>query len=170
MISTRRIVAAVGLVFALYKFSAKKPPPFQSIKITKLTNIGNATAAQISPNGEYVAHVVYEGGKNSVRVWDLATRRQIGTPLTGHSAPVNSVTFSPDGKTLASGCGHGVLKLWEVESGRCLWSRPAHQEVRALAFSPDGKLLASGTGTIGVYDGRTLRLWDAASGKLVRSF
>src|SRR2546430_1391500 len=39
-------VAAVVLAFGLYKFSAKKPAPFQSIKVTKLTNVGNATTAQ----------------------------------------------------------------------------------------------------------------------------
>src|SRR5207248_2647338 len=59
------LVATAGVALTIYKFAAKKSMPFQTIKITKLTNIGNATAAQISPNGEYVAHVLYEGGKNS---------------------------------------------------------------------------------------------------------
>ena len=45
-------VAFAALAFIVTKFSARKPAPFQSIKITKLTNIGNATTAQISPNGE----------------------------------------------------------------------------------------------------------------------
>ncbi|MDT7603324.1 MAG: eukaryotic-like serine/threonine-protein kinase [Acidobacteriota bacterium] len=91
------VVAVAGLAFVLYKFSAKKPAPFQSIKITKLTNIGNATAAQISPNGEYVAHVLYEGGKNSVRVWDVATKSSVEiVPSTEDNLVV--AAFSPDSR------------------------------------------------------------------------
>jgi serine/threonine protein kinase/Tol biopolymer transport system component len=90
-------LAAAGLAFALYKFSAKKPAPFQSIKVTKLTNVGNATTAQISPNGEYVAHVFYENGKSSVRVWDVATKSRIEiVPPTEDGLAVN--TFSPDSR------------------------------------------------------------------------
>ena len=70
-------VATAGVAFGLYKFREKKPAPFQSIKIRNLTNIGNATGAQISPNGEFVAHVFYEGGKNSLRVWDVATKSSV---------------------------------------------------------------------------------------------
>ncbi len=36
-------------------------------------------------------------------MWDVATQSQIGHPLTGHTNTVDSVAFSPDGKTLASG-------------------------------------------------------------------
>jgi Tol biopolymer transport system component len=90
-------LAVAGLAFAIYKFSAKKPAPFQSIKITKLTNVGDATTAQISPNGEYVAHVFYENGKSSVRVWDVATKSRIEiVPPTEDSLAVN--TFSPDSR------------------------------------------------------------------------
>ena len=38
-----------------------------------------------------------------MRLWDVATRRQIGNPLTGLIGQAHSVAFSPDGKTLASG-------------------------------------------------------------------
>lgn len=91
------VLVVTGLAFAMYWFLAKKPAPFQSIKITKLTNIGNVNAAQISPNGEYVAHVVYENGRNSVRIWDVATKSSVEIiPPTEDDLSVH--TFSHDSR------------------------------------------------------------------------
>ena len=50
----------------------------------------------------------------SVRLWDVASRRQVGPPLTGHTDAVYSVAFSPDGKTLASGSSDRSVRLWNV--------------------------------------------------------
>src|SRR4051812_16815588 len=66
--------------------------------------------------------------------------------LKGHTQAVKSVTFSPDGKILASASYDGTLRLWEVATGK---ERAALGEytgcVGCVAFSPDGKTLASGT-------------------------
>ncbi|MGB3652538.1 MAG: WD40 repeat domain-containing protein [Rivularia sp. (in: cyanobacteria)] len=35
--------------------------------------------------------------------------------LTGHSAKVNSLVFSPDGQTLYSGCDDNTIKIWRCE-------------------------------------------------------
>ena len=79
--------------------------------------------------------------------------------LTGHTSPVLSVAFSPDGKTLASGEFNGPVQLWDVATHRQI-GRPltGHtSEVNSVAFSPDGTTLASAGG-----DG-TVRLWDVAT-------
>lgn len=73
---------------------------------------------------------------------------------------VNSVVFSPDGATLASGNFNSTIKLWDVASGKHLKTLIGHSRmISSLAFSPNGTMLASGGN-----DG-TIRLWDLATGK-----
>lgn len=84
---------------------------------------------------------------------------------TGHTKDINSVAFSPDGKTLASGSGDETIKLWDVESGTELRTLLGHKHfVYSVAFAPDGKTLASGSAD------KTVKLWDVESGKEIRTF
>jgi WD40 repeat protein len=105
------------------------------------------------------------GGDNSVRLWDVASHRQVGSPLTGHTSRVSSVAFSPDGKLLASSGVEDSVRLWDVASHRQVGvlSSSGTGGFLSVASSPDGKLLASG----GV-DG-SVRLWDLASHRQVGS-
>ena len=68
-----------------------------------------------SPDGKTLAS---GSADDTVRLWDVATGQQDGSPLTGHTDPVTSVAFSPDGKTLASGSADGTVRLWDVATGR----------------------------------------------------
>jgi hypothetical protein len=82
-----------------------------------------------------------------------------------HVAIVDSLAFSPDSKTLATGSFQEV-GLWEVESGRLRQKITGFDDcVVALAYSPDGKYLATGGGAPTV-DGE-IKLFDAQTGKLV---
>ncbi|MBU0510526.1 MAG: WD40 repeat domain-containing protein, partial [Chloroflexi bacterium] len=81
--------------------------------------------------------------------------------LETHTAWVNSVAFSPDGKTLASGSGDETIRLWDVETGQQIREALTGNTagVTSVAFSPDGKTLASG--------GLTIRLWDVEMGQQI---
>ncbi|MEA5567378.1 WD40 repeat domain-containing protein, partial [Anabaena sp. UHCC 0399] len=67
--------------------------------------------------------------------------------LEGHSSSVVSVSFSPDGKTLASGSLDNTIKLWNLETGKEIRTLTGHSNpVWSVSFSQDGKTLASGSG------------------------
>ncbi len=85
--------------------------------------------------------------------------------LTGRTNVVTSVSFSLDGKTIASGSYDGTVKLWDVTSGQCLKTFEGHTHwVYSVSFSPDGKTIASGSRD------NTVKLWDKTSGQCLKTF
>ena len=79
--------------------------------------------------------------------------------LEGHRNGVNSVAFSPDGTTLASGSSDNTVRLWDGVTGAHKATLRGHGgDVYSIAFSPDGTTLASGSSD------NTVRLWDGVTG------
>ncbi|HEY9602254.1 MAG TPA: TIR domain-containing protein, partial [Allocoleopsis sp.] len=83
-------------------------------------------------------------------------------PLQGHNSAVNSVSFSPDGKTIASASDDNTIKLWDVATGKAITTLKGHSDrVNSVSFSPDGKRIASASAD------NTIKLWDVATGKAI---
>jgi WD40 repeat protein len=105
-------------------------------------------------------------GESVVRVYDVGTGKELFPP-DGHNGPVSALAWSPDGKTLATaGLTDRSIILWDVVGKKMLRRLPPLETYTFthLQFTPDGKrLLSYGTD-------RTLRTWDVANGKELRSF
>jgi WD40 repeat protein len=110
-------------------------------------------AVAFRPDGKAVLTGSYD---RTARLWDAATGRPLGDPLT-HQDPVVAVAFRPDGKAVLTGSRDGTARLWDAATGRPLGPPLNHQgPVEAVAFSPDGKTILTGS------EDMTARLWDVS--------
>ena len=82
----------------------------------------------------------------------------------GHQGAVRSLSFSVDGKQLVSGSEDRTARVWDLErAGMAIRPLASSENTQMARFSPDGQLIAAGAGN-------RLRLWNAATGTLVREF
>ncbi len=113
-------------------------------------------------------HLLATAGLNKVRLWDMASGREIATLAGGNNW--HSVSFSADGHLLASGGVDGI-KLWDVTDATAqtadlkYFNLPGHKDrpyeriIGSLALSPDGRLLASAECA------RTVKVEEVSSGR-----
>jgi WD40 repeat protein len=84
--------------------------------------------------------------------------------LGGHANSVYGVSFSPDGKMLATASADNTLKLWDTSTGKEIKTLIGHtNSVNGVSFSPNGKMLASAS------DDNTLKLWNTSTGKEIKT-
>jgi RNA polymerase sigma factor (sigma-70 family) len=87
-----------------------------------------------------------------------APKWDVRAALEGHTDSVWAVTFSRDGKVLATASRDGTVRLYEAATGKVLATLAGHQgDVHRVAFAPDGKTVV----TAG--EDKTVRVWDLAT-------
>ena len=127
-----------------------------------------------SPDGSLLAAT----DRNDILLWETALG---GEPrrLQGHTEPVRCLAFAADGLSLFSGGQDNRLLQWDLQTGQPLRSPDSFRtDVVALVVSPDGALLVSGSKSAEidrtfenpVYEHQPVRVWDAYTGDLLRSF
>jgi hypothetical protein len=82
-----------------------------------------------------------------LRLWDVTTGAAKRT-LNGHTGAVESIAFSPDGSTLASGSYDGTFRLWDLASWTAKQVVHCEDPVRTVAFMPVGHLLVTSDGAL----------------------
>lgn len=124
---------------------------------------GNVYSIAYSPDGEILA-AANEAG--TIRFWEPHTGHLKTTlTTTTNSAGINSVMFSPDGKTLVSNnYEDDMIQFWDVASGEHLKTiKSPPDTTHHIVFSPDGRTLVN-AGSDG-----TIRFWDVATTNPIRT-
>ena len=117
----------------------------------------------VTPDGK---HAVTAAEDNTVRIWDVARARVVRSlPVISRFRDGCVLALSPNGRVLAIRTAAMHIDLIDVASGKSKALCSGHKNrIMAIAFSPDSKTLASTAAD------RTVRLWDAATGKELRRF
>jgi WD40 repeat protein len=137
--------------------------PGGAVKALRLPFAG-VRAMAFSPDSKTLAATFLRSSE--IVLWDLTEGRQRAILKTGVPS-IMIIDFSPDGRYLAAGSNGliGSFTVWKLATGECtLRVNGDFGPVRGLAFSRDGTSIA----TSGVYE-RYVRLWDAKTGRLLRS-
>lgn len=129
-------------------------------------------SARFSPDG---ARIVATGKQNAAVVFD-ARSGAAQFSLVGHESQLADAEFSPDGSRIATASTDGTARIWDASNGRLLLSvgeiapSGAGRWVNQATFSGDGALLATAHRENVGADTGAIRIWEAATGRLITRF
>lgn len=103
---------------------------------------------------------------NEIRIWEVETHKQIGLPLLGHKATVNSAVYDSSGNFIVSASDDKVIILWDARTG-CQMGQPlvGHKDgVYSAEFSPNGKRIVSTSRD------SSIRIWDVITRRHIKTW
>ncbi len=145
------------LLTSVYSQRAFDTSPFQSLllalkagrklqKLSKLSSVNQETRSSVVSALQQAIYSIKEKNR-----------------LQGHDDKVKSVSFSPDGKIIASASADNTIKLWNAKNGTLWRSLIGHtNSVWSVSFSPNGKIIAS-TASDGM-----IKIWNV-DGSLIKT-
>ena len=103
-------------------------------------------------------------------LWDAGDAKQLLLERNVHSNSINSLSFHPKSKILASGGNDGLIKIWklqeswsEIKLNQCL-NISVNSPIKSLSFSDDGHKIASGSS-----NGK-INIWNVENGEKIISW
>ena len=107
-----------------------------------------------SPDGRYiVAGGARWLGETFTQTWDISTGKKV-LNLSGHTNGVRSVTYSSNGRFIATGSYDKTVRLWNAATGAPISTLSGHNDwVSSVTFTPNCQFIVSGS------DDNTIRIW-----------
>jgi WD40 repeat protein len=151
---------AGGLAWIEDGFVRHWDPITGAVWVAPPVDIGEAISMAFSPDDRLLVTAESTG----TRLWELpAGLLRAALPHTRY--PTVRATFSPSGRTLATGDVGGQVELWDTETGQQIRELPGLPGcICGLAFSADNSSLAA------VDVQGTVKRWDLATGREEGSF
>ncbi|KAI5187911.1 translation initiation factor 3 subunit I [Nematocida homosporus] len=123
------------------------------------------TAVKFNPDGDLFFSACKNNTDNLV-VWRVATGEKIGT-YNGHTGAIFCVDVDAQSQKLVSGSGDGRGNIWDIETGKLIYSCDNLVATKSVSFTPDGQKVLMCTDAI---LGQQPAIWvyDTKSGELIK--
>ena len=155
---------------AVYEWNTELNAPIRNFKLDKpkLADYRKEGAAYdryfptaFSPNSNLFAYV---SSPETVTVTDINTGEDIAT-LTGHTAPLHTLLFSPCGQSLASASLGSTVQVWDIQNESLALMHKTYEGNRVrLTYTQDETLRVAD-----IYDDKVV-MWDASQNKMLDTF